>query len=212
MANTCTGNLSWQASELSGRFSGNYPYYKPYDLSQNKGTVKYCFTKLKITEKIKDGDYWFVEVKSDWSTSGRQLAGAKQGWSTTVKSTAYTVKNAYSATPTFSRGSGGQTVSVGFSFGGFSVGTSQKILKKNVKVTRSGFSSTGASWSGSDVAATQVTELVFAQAVKEKVKPTFNVEVVRPYYSYTFQAVKQSGATAYKPALQQSSVILKKQI
>jgi hypothetical protein len=183
----CVGRTNNDGALISWR--GGEEWYSSYwdpRITSPHGAMYFCYATYRLGPKTADGDWYAVDLRTVWRpqdiTWDWQPAFERQ-----IISSNKTAKDyQFDGTPDYtSNQSCDSSVSVGFSVGLFSVGTSMNVCSGE-KVDRSSLSWTGASWAVDSVHRAKLVETAYVQKVAHGVVPTFTLTVRVPYYTYEY--------------------------
>jgi hypothetical protein len=177
----CTSNIAWKG-DVPNDNAWDTQYYQSY------GTVKFCFTVLRLSDSDSTGDYWAVSELTTWNTTQGSYAYPSDNYGKVrINSTIGAISNYRFAAPDHNielDTSCSAYTSLSVSAGFVSVGLSEKFCsggRLNLEVE----SNTAAQWGSPDVTRTRQWETAFVLKVPNGGKPKLSGVIYIPnYYMY----------------------------
>ncbi len=174
----CTSNVAWR---------GDVPYDNAWDTQyyQSYGTVKFCFTVLRLSDSDSTGDYYAVSELTTWTTTQGSYAYPSDNYGKVrVTSTIAAINNYRFAAPDHNiqlDTSCSATTSISVSAGWISIGLAEKFCsggRLNLEVE----SNTAAQWGSPDVTRTRQWDTAYVIKVPNGSKPKLTGVITIPYY------------------------------
>jgi hypothetical protein len=166
---------------------GGFPNDGVWPSSWPRGKVYVCFTKYRISDTDASADYYAMVATSNWSfaSGGRSYPAYT---SQSISSDRASKDNVYSSTGSFTSSSSCTTAfSVSFGAGPVSATVTPKLCS-SYRVTRRGYSGTGAWWDSPAAGGLNRVETAFLQKVGNGVVPHYTVSFSIPQYVNTWYA------------------------
>jgi hypothetical protein len=184
-ASIVSSGCTSQTSPMS--WWGGFPSDGVWPASWPSGKVYVCFTKYRISDSDPNADYYAMVATSNWtfSSGGRSYPAYT---SQSISSDRASRDNVYSSTGSFTSSSSCTTAfSVSFGAGPVSATVTPKLCS-SYRVTRRGYSGTGAWWDSPSAGGLNRVETAFLQKVGNGVVPHYTVTFSIPQYVNTWYA------------------------
>jgi hypothetical protein len=153
------------------------------------GTVVVCYTKYRLGDSDPTGDYYAMEISSEWTLNSQTFYPNDDAVTTQYAiSNTGSIDDRYGWTKSFtSSRSCTSPFSVGLNLAIFSITTSPSVCSGyGVSVINPG--STGATWKAGFAGEMREIETTFVQKVPNGTVPKFSLQFRIPYYIYTYKS------------------------
>lgn len=187
-------NISMQASEVRSACSSWLPWRGSNQVilrlgsAVSKGSVRYCFRKLRVADSNPTKDFYVAVVQAEVLWTGERAIGAPDPRglpapsSITVTSSVPAIGNDYGASPTIDGRSCTGPVSVSVGYAGFGISVTPTICSGG-RMNRDYWNSSGASWSTATLGQFSRWESTFVEAVPQGRIPNFSVTATYPTWT-----------------------------